>query len=171
MKRCPVCYEAMNTVTGVCRYCGFNENDLYDTSNELVPKMRELDPTTIIETNILPEDVSRKKLIKYVFLLGLFGGHLFYIHKNKKAMFYLISTILMIVLLPFEFQVIVLPINPVLLSTFGSVPFAITILCWLTDVMNILIKKFGQISPLVPHLCFNLNSFRSFVSQLTHFSP
>ena len=143
MKICPICYERLDVVTGTCRFCGFNQNDLYDTSNALVPKMKKLDPTTIVETNIIPDDVNKKKLVLLTIFVGLFGAHMFYIHKKKTAIFYLVSTILMLICIPFEVELLPMPfLHPEQLSTIGSVPFTLTVIFWLGDIIKLIFKKF-----------------------------
>ncbi len=80
--RCPSCYGRVEKQSGICTKCGFNTKKLKDGSNK---KAKELilrgDGDLVLESNVVPNDVSKKNLLLLCGFLGLFGAHYFYVGK------------------------------------------------------------------------------------------
>ena len=68
---------------------------MLNASNKKVKEYRKADKSDLIyTTNIWPKDIGRWKLILFTIFFGLFGVNHYYIKRNKRATFSLVTTIL-----------------------------------------------------------------------------
>lgn len=92
--RCPNCYGKIDKESGICTKCGFNKKSLEFSSNKKAKELkRSGDGDLVIETNILPSDVSKKNLLLFCGFLGVFGAHYFYVGKMIRGLINLIVSI------------------------------------------------------------------------------
>ena len=92
--RCPNCYGKVDKNTNICTKCGFQIKSLENASNKKAKElMRSGDGDLVIESKILPSDVSKKNLLLYCGFLGLFGAHYFYVGKMYRGMFNLVCSV------------------------------------------------------------------------------
>jgi len=140
---CPKCYGKVDKNTNRCNRCGFNLNDLKNASNlKAKEKFRSKDADLVIYSKVLPKDVSKKKLLLFSGLLGLFGAHYFYIGRFWRGLFNLISTIFNSVF--FVFYMLNYTGNEVFkyFEYFSGLLFAIVFLLSAFDFINIIFNKF-----------------------------
>lgn len=84
--RCPNCYGKVDKTANICAKCGFNVNKLKNASNKKAKEMiRQGDADLCVNSKILPNDVSKKKLLLFSAFLGWFGAHYFYVGKMLKG--------------------------------------------------------------------------------------
>lgn len=139
---CPKCYGKMDKNTGVCKSCGFSVHDLAGATNfKAKQAFREKKKDDVLYTSILPNDVSKKKLLLYGGLLGLVGVQNFYVGKTFKGVYQAITFGLMVIYLilnaifPFSYYVL----------QFGSIMFmllGISTLIWIIDFGSICFNRF-----------------------------
>lgn len=92
--RCPNCYGKVDKKTLICTKCGFKIKNLEKASNKKAKELkRKGDGDLVIETNMLPTDLSKKNLLLFCGFLGLFGGHYFYVGKFWRGIVNLIVSI------------------------------------------------------------------------------
>ncbi len=139
---CPKCYGSMNKTTGVCNYCGFSVHDLVGATNKKAKEAkRKGKKDDVLYSTKLPNDVSKKKLMLYGGLLGMFGAHNFYVGKIATGVYQATAVTLMILSLIFteifsyvywvqQFQSVAL--------TLGG----IAILMWIVDFIAICLNKY-----------------------------
>lgn len=91
----------------------------------------------VIYTKELPSDVKRWKLVLYVFLLGLVGGHYFYVGKYGKGI---------LMCLGFIYWISATILNPILANYMEAnylfLPISIYGIAWVVSLIFILSKKF-----------------------------
>lgn len=142
--RCPLCFEKIPRYSDMCLACGFHKSELENTSNALTIEMKKKDPEMIIESNIVPKDLSKKKLLLFAIFTGIFGGHLFYCRRYVKAIINAVSMTLLICATPFVYGDLPLPVwfNTETLITIAGVPAALVVVSWIVDIIAILLGKF-----------------------------
>ena len=96
---CPKCYSNIKKDKNRCDYCGFNLNELDNTSNKLAKKaLKSPFKDDVLYTSKLPSDVSKKKLLLFAIFLGFFGVHNFYVGKIWQGIYNVIVTSLTAIL-------------------------------------------------------------------------
>lgn len=142
--RCPICGAKM--VQGqICKYCGIDNYQVKNASNKKVTEYRKNDMSDLIYfTTDVPSDVSRLKLILFTIFLGLIGVNHFYVHRNIRGIFAVLST----------FTSLAFIFLKAFVKTLGSVlvfeliyeiflfAMAINVLLWICDIINSLFKNF-----------------------------
>lgn len=140
--RCPKCYGRINKLSNVCTKCGFKANNLSKASNKKAKELkRQGDGDLCIETEVLPSDVSKRKLLLLSIFLGLFGAHYFYVGKMFRGLINLVFTIFM---LTFSILVTIGIRGGVLeyIEFFVAFGFVIVLICAIADIFNIIRNKF-----------------------------
>lgn len=89
--KCPICGAKM-VAKQLCPYCRITDAQVLNASNSKVPEYRkQYKQDSIHYTTVIPKDVSRLKLILFTIFLGIFGVHNFYVHRNIKGFFSVVS--------------------------------------------------------------------------------
>ena len=139
---CPKCYGNIQKESGRCLKCGFSIHDLKKASNkEAIKQIRSGNGDMVLQSKILPPVVSKKKLLLYCGLLGIFGAHNFYVGKMFRGFLNLVVSILGVFLLVFSF----FEINSGFfkyLEYIGGICFALNIILVSSDFSSILFNKF-----------------------------
>ncbi|MBE5746053.1 MAG: NINE protein [Clostridiales bacterium] len=141
--RCPKCYGKIDKTFNKCVKCGFDVNKLKKkaSNKKAIEMKRQGDGDLCIETHILPEDVSKKKLLLFSILFGAFGAHYFYIGKMLRGLINLVFTVFM-----FTFATLhILNIRGGVLEYiefFVAFGFVFTFISVINDIINILLNKF-----------------------------
>jgi len=92
--RCPKCFGKIDKTTNICTKCAFKIEKIKSASNKKAKEMmRSGNGDLVIETTILPSDISKKKLALFCGLLGFFGAHFFYVGKMFRGILNLIFSI------------------------------------------------------------------------------
>lgn len=142
--RCPLCFDKIPHYSNICVSCGFNKEELNNTSNAMIFEMRDKDPEIIIESTVMPKDLKKKRLLLLCIFTGWFGGHLFYCRKYVKGTIYAIIMSILLIACPFIYGTLPIPfgIDPVDLTTWVSVPGAIVFISWLIELIQIIFNRF-----------------------------
>lgn len=141
--RCPNCYGKVDGKNGICLKCGFKMNSLDNASNKKAKELKQSgDGDLVIETNVLPSDVSKKKLLLYCGLLGFFGGHYFYVGKYVRAILNLVISVYSLVFAFFEVLKISGDKTFAYFEFFASILFAFVFVFTIIDFINIALNKF-----------------------------
>lgn len=142
--RCPICGAKM--VQGqLCKYCGIDDSQVKNASNKKVSEYRKNDMSDLIHfTTNVPSDVSRLKLILYTIFLGLIGINHFYVKRNVRGIYSVLST----------FVGITFIILKTFVQTLGSVlvfeliyelavcAMGVNVIMWVFDILNVIFKNF-----------------------------
>ncbi|MGN1208476.1 MAG: NINE protein, partial [Christensenellales bacterium] len=92
--KCPKCYGRVEKQSGVCTKCGFETKNLIYASNKKAKELkRSGDGDLVIESSVLPNDVSKKRLLMMCGFLGLFGAHYFYVGKFVRGLTNLVISV------------------------------------------------------------------------------
>ena len=139
---CPKCYGKLDKKQGVCFHCGFKMKNFEGATNSDVKIARANGKKEdILYTNILPPDVSRRKLLLYSIFLGLIGGHNYYVGRFGKAIFATIAFCLAVLFTILQKANIATGfVN--YFDTFVFLLQGIAVLIWLYDLICIIFKKY-----------------------------
>lgn len=142
--RCPVCGAKM-VQNELCKYCGVTSDQIRNASNKKVVEYRKKDMADLIcfTTNV-PDDVNKIRLLLYTIFLGLIGVNHFYVKRNVRGWFSVISVFVSIVFVALALAVST--VNSVLvfrlLYEISIASLAINIILWIFDIFNVIFKKF-----------------------------
>lgn len=144
---CPKCYGSIDKRTKRCKSCGFNLNSVEGALHKDVKRARrEGFGADVVYTNILPADISRKKLLNLCIFLGLVGGHSYYAGKFIKAIY---STISFVFALTFAIISIFfletysqMGIVGVWCSSVSYLLMGINLIMFIFDLVKIITKKY-----------------------------
>lgn len=140
--RCPKCFGKVDKLSNICTKCGFKTSILKEASNKKAIEMkRQGDGDLCIDTFILPEDVSKKKLLLFSIFLGLFGAHYFYVGKMLRGFLNLVFSVFYTatsILRSFGIMGGVLEY----VEFFIAFGFIIVLMNTINDIINIIINKF-----------------------------
>lgn len=142
--RCPICGAKM--VQGqLCKYCGVTDEQVNNASNKKVSQYRKNDMSDLVYfTTDVPSDVNKIALLMYTIFLGFIGVNHYYVKRNIRGTFSLISTVIAIILLILKLSIPTL--NSVLVfRIFYEITFtcfAINILLWICDILNVIFRRF-----------------------------
>lgn len=90
--RCPICGAKMK-LKQICPYCKVTNEQVLQASNSKVKEYRKKGYKDLIYlTNVIPNDVSRLKLILYTIFFGLIGVNHYYVNRIHRANFSLCTT-------------------------------------------------------------------------------
>ena len=97
-KRCPRCDTKTVIYQDVCPACGLIYSRLSKASNKEAKKaLRKGEKHKVICDKVLPKDVNKWKLFFMALFLGMFGGHYYYVGKNKTGTVFIVSTALLFI--------------------------------------------------------------------------
>lgn len=87
--RCPICGSKMFTA---CAYCKITADQVENASNKQVAKARKQgEKSKIVYTSTLPKDVNGMRLLLLTIFFGWCGVGNFYVKKNIKGIFNVLS--------------------------------------------------------------------------------
>ncbi|MBQ7352135.1 MAG: NINE protein [Clostridia bacterium] len=143
--RCPVC-GAKLVAKQVCPYCKITDTQILNASNKKVKEYRKTGNKDLIHyTNIIPNDVSRVKLLLFTIFLGWIGVNHFYIKRPIRAWFSVIATVgsfsMMLVVMTIGQTI---PTIATILNLLYEVLFysmAINVLLWVGDIFGCIFKS------------------------------
>ena len=89
--RCPICGAKLYQKQ-ICPYCKVTDEQILGASNKKVKEYRKNgDKDLICFTTVVPQDVNRLKLILFTIFLGWLGVNHYYVLRNIRGSFSLIS--------------------------------------------------------------------------------
>lgn len=144
--KCPVCGCKMMQKQ-ICPYCKITDKQVLQASNKKVKEFRKAGNKDLIcFSTVVPQDVSRIKLILLTILLGWLGINHYYVKRVVRGSYSLISligslTILIVKLTVFPYT----QTGQFVISMFYELFFtmmAINVLLWIFDIFNVIFKAF-----------------------------
>ena len=138
-KKCPRCKEKNMEQALRCTGCGLVFERLKIATNSAAKEMiKKGKGDKVVYVTSTPSDIKRPKLILYSIFGGLFGAHLFYVGRYKKAITMLILGIIFLIggLLSAN------SIMPKALGTAFAIATGLDVFMWLLDVFDACIFKF-----------------------------
>lgn len=141
---CPKCYSNISKNKNRCDHCGFNLNELNDTSNKKAKKaLRTVYKDDVLYTSKLPADVSKVKLLLFAIFLGFFGVHNFYVGKIWQGLYNVLTTVITatlgVILIAFN----IITNTPLYYAfQFALVFQGINVIALVFDIGNIALNKF-----------------------------
>ena len=91
--RCPIC-GAKLVGKQLCPYCKITDEQILNASNRKVKEYRKTGNKDMIHlTNVVPKDLSKLKIILYTIFFGFVGVNHFYVLRNIRGTYSLVSTI------------------------------------------------------------------------------
>ena len=144
---CPKCYGSFDKKTQRCKSCGFSMSEFNGATHKNVKQAKKDGfGADVMMTDKLPEDVSKKKLLLLSIFLGLVGGHAFYVGKIFRALYSVISFLLVSAMSIIQ-QIYNLPL--IFFSDVFNWIFSISLLLmglnivfWLIDIQAIIRNKY-----------------------------
>lgn len=142
--RCPICGSKM-IQNKICKYCNITDEQILNASNKQVKQYRKLDMSDLIcFSTVVPTDVSRIKLLLLTIFFGFLGINHFYVNRNIRAFFSLLSFVLAIIF--FSLQLSIKTLKTViifrLLYEIVFVAMAINVILWICDIINVIFYRF-----------------------------
>lgn len=144
--RCPVC-GAKLIGKQLCPYCKVTDKQILNASNKKVKEYRKSGNKDLIcNTNVLPGDVSRLKLILYTIFLGWCGVNHFYVLRNIRGTYAVVSTAGSIGIMALGLVIKSLVgawavIYDILYSVFFYM-MAINVILWVFDIFAVIFRTF-----------------------------
>lgn len=142
--RCPICGAKM-VQNQLCQYCNIIDEQVINASNKKVSEYRKKDMKDLIYfTNVVPKDVSRIALLLYTIFFGLIGVNHYYVKRVVRGTFSIVATVscfsfyLFCVIFPILWTQIIFRI----LYELAFYLMIFNLFMWISDIINILIKKF-----------------------------
>lgn len=90
--RCPIC-GAKLIGKQLCPYCKVTDEQIFNASNKKVKEYRKTGNKDLIcKTTVVPNDVSRIKLILYTIFLGWCGVNHYYVSRNVRGTYAVVSS-------------------------------------------------------------------------------
>lgn len=138
---CPRCGLKNLENATACDDCGlvFARLEMATNGDAKRKKLRG-DRDFIIKVKKLPSDVSFLKLLLYAILLGVFGGHCYYVGRYLRGIMLTTNFVVMLILLIF---------NSFFLTVWNGafydiiMPFCgVILLCWIWDIFAIITRRF-----------------------------
>ncbi len=153
---CPHCMSKMDRKSGVCTRCGFRESSLDGATNALAKKAKQnFREDEVVKVKKLPPDVSYKKLLLLALFTGFVGGHLYYVGRYKKAIFYSVCFALFII--SFYLFIKEIYIENALLSMimlFVRLISAVYVVDWFFEMGRVIFRRF-KVPVLAPEKIVN----------------
>lgn len=142
--RCPICGAKM--VQGqLCKYCHITSDQVKESSNKKVKDYRRADMEDLIcFTTYVPNDISRLKLILYTIFLGLFGVNHYYVKRNIRGTFSVLSFALSMIFMILKLCISTLS-SVIIFEIFyeaSLLAMTVNIFMWICDIINVLTKRF-----------------------------
>ena len=142
--RCPICGAKM-VQKQFCQYCNITDDQVLNASNKKVKEYRKTDKADLIyTTNIWPKDIGRWQLILFTIFFGLFGVNHYYVKRNKRATFSLVTTILCLAIYIFTLVIIGARNSLVFNIIFELIFYAMAfnVIMWFFDMFSLVTKSF-----------------------------
>ena len=142
--RCPICGAKMVNKQ-LCKYCNITDEQVYKASNKKVVDYRKTDREDLIYfTDILPKDVNRLKLVLYTIFFGLVGVNHYYVKRNVRATYAVLSTVLSVIFMVLNLAIPSLLNVIVFKLVYELIFFTMTfnVIMWVFDIINVIFKKF-----------------------------
>lgn len=142
--RCPICGSKM-VQKQLCKYCKITDDQIRNASNKKVKEYRKKDMKDLIHfSTVVPKDVSRIQLILFTIFFGVIGVNHYYVKRNIRGTFSVISTSLAIL-----GTILSLLTNIFLESLFMRLIYelifytmAVNVIMWGIDVINVFLGSF-----------------------------
>lgn len=142
--RCPICNAKM-LEGAICKYCGVTSEQVKNASNKKVKEYRKKDMSDLIYfTTDIPDDVNKVALFMYTLFFGVIGVNHYYVKRNIRATFSLLSTVLSLTFLILRMAVPGVA-NVLYFRLIYEVAFttmAINVVLWICDFFNLIFHKF-----------------------------
>lgn len=144
--RCPVC-GAKLVAKQICPYCKITDDQITGASNKKVKEYRKTGNSDLIcKTTVVPSDVSRLKLILYTIFLGWCGVNHYYVSRNIRGTYSVISSAGSIGIMILGFALTNMSdAGKMVYNIFYNIFFymmAINVILWVLDIFNALFKTF-----------------------------
>lgn len=89
--KCPICGSKL-VGKQICRYCKITDTQILNASNKKVKEYKKSGNTDMIHfTNVIPNDVSKLKLILFTIFFGFIGVNHYYVNRPIRGTFSLVS--------------------------------------------------------------------------------
>ena len=142
--KCHICGSKM--VDGkLCQYCKVTAEQVYGASNKKVKQYRKNDMSDLIYfTTDIPSDVNKVRLLLFTLFFGFLGVNHFYVKRNIRGAFSLLSFVISVTLLILAQSVNTLS-SVLVFNLFYEIAFfamAINVLLWICDFINVIFHKF-----------------------------
>lgn len=144
--RCPVCGAKLYQKQ-ICPYCKITDQQILGASNKKVKECRKNgDKDLICFTTVVPPDVSRVKLVLFTIFLGWLGVNHYYIKRNIRGSFSLVSFVASVVLfvltLTTKLAIGTFAFSFGLLYDIAFVMMAFNLVMWITDMIAVIFRGF-----------------------------
>ena len=138
---CPKCYGRVNKNTQRCDFCGMRMKEIDGATNkEAKVALKGIYKDDVLMTKNLPQDVNKKKLLLLSIFFGIFGVHNFYVGRKWRAIYQLVSLVLMTLAYVMEI-VIIGTINGKYSWPF-QILMGMALVIWLADIMAISMNRY-----------------------------
>lgn len=89
--RCPIC--GYNLKKGnLCPYCKITDTQIKGASNKKAKEaLKNGEKDKVFLSSTMPSDINKTRLILITLLLGLFGGHSFYVGRKVRGLYFTIT--------------------------------------------------------------------------------
>ncbi len=141
-KKCPRCSNKCLIAQEQCDDCGLIFSRMeFATNKAAKKKLLHFDKDYVIYTCNLPKDVKWWKLLLYAFLLGLFGGHYYYVGKYIKGGLMSAGFVYLLFCTFFNGQIFSDP-SMSDATTYLFIPIGIYAFAWIVSLVYVCCKKF-----------------------------
>lgn len=142
-KRCPRCNTELPIGVSVCYDCGLNFDKFKNATNAEAKKaLRAGEKDRVLNSRILPSDVSKTKLLLACIFGGLFGAHEFMVGRWLKGLIYTLLTVVSLSLSALEvfggLESLAMQYATEIIYT----AWAIVFLIWLDDLIRIIFNRY-----------------------------
>ena len=143
--RCPIC-GAKLVGKQLCPYCKITDEQILNASNRKVKEYRKTGNKDMIHfSNIVPNDVSKLKIILYTIFFGILGVNHYYVLRNIRGTYSLVSTVGFLFIfflgIAVEISVSMEGVYNVLYNIFFYM-MAINVFMWLGDIFACIFRSF-----------------------------
>lgn len=84
--RCPIC--GCKVKYGICPYCKVTDDQIKGASNKKAKEcLKKGEKDKVVLSSTMPSDLNRTRVLLFAILLGLWGGHSYYIGRVKRGLF------------------------------------------------------------------------------------
>lgn len=143
--RCPIC-GAKLVGKQLCPYCKITDEQILNASNRKVKEYRKTGNKDMIHfTNVVPNDVSKLKIILYTIFFGFLGVNHYYVLRNIRGTYSLVSTVGCLFIFFLGIAVEISTSIQGVYNIFYNIFFymmAINVFMWLGDIFACIFKSF-----------------------------
>lgn len=139
--RCPVCgYKIKNG--NICPYCKIDDDQIKNASNKQAIQHIKEHKKDVVLSDVLPSDINYTRLLLMTILLGVWGGHNFYVGRYKRGLFFVFAFFIAFIAYTvyttwYEGNKVIEAIMQVFI-----IFEAVAMCLWLSDVFRVIAKKF-----------------------------